>query len=391
MRTLRRAGKTPWVDVAWRTALIEVAVVLGTMLAARNQPGAPLDPVAYAALAVTGGAYVLSRRWPLVAVGVAAAALVVYYGAGHPVDVSAPLGLLVALYVAADPDRPWRSVAVGVVSAAAVVAAQIAGSGPGSASPRAAAGHLAVAVWLAAALVLGHLGKGRRAQEARLAERLREDHAERRVTEERLRLARELHDVVSHSIWVINVQAGVAEHLLDRKPEHAREALRAIKVTSKEALRDLRGILGVLRQFDEAEPRAPTPGLEQLDVLVGTTTQAGLPVEVNVSGDRRRLPRAVDLTAYRVVQESLTNALRYAGQATAMVEVVYGSDAVRVEVSDDGRGAGAADGEGTIGSGGGLRGLRERVAALGGELHAGPREPRGFQVVARLPVEDVEA
>ena len=370
--------------------MIEVGVVLGTTLAARNQPGAPLDALAYSALAVTGGAYVLSRRWPLVAVGVAAAALVVYYGAGHPVDVSAPLGLLVALYVAADPDRPWRSVAVGAVSAAALVAAQIAASAPAVASPRAAAGHLAIAVWLAAALVLGHLVKGRRAQEARLAEHLREEHAERRVTEERLRLARELHDVVSHSISVINVQAGVAEHLLDRQPEHARDALRSIKLTSKEALRDLRGILGVLRQFDEAEGRAPTPGLDQLDVLVGTTTQAGLPVRVSVSGDRRPLPPAVDLTAYRVVQESLTNALRYAGSATATVEVVYGSGALHVEVSDDGRGPAAANGGGTLGSGGGLRGLRERVAALGGELEAGPREPKGFRVAARLPLEDVE-
>lgn len=387
MSKLGRVWRASWVDQAWKTALVEVAVLLGTILAARTQPGAPLDALAYAALAVSGSAYVLSRRWPLAAVGVAAAALVVYYGAGHPVNVPAPFGLLVVLYVVADPDRPWRSAAIGMVSAAAVVAAQIVASGPGVASPPAAASHAGVAVWLAAALVLGHLVKGRRVQEVRLAERLREEHAERRVTDERLRLARELHDVVSHSIGVINVQAGVAEHLLDQQPEHAREALRSIKVTSKEALRDLRGILGVLRHLDEAEPREPTPGLEELDVLVNTTMQAGLPVRVTVSGDQRSLPPAVDLTAYRVVQESLTNALRHAGPATATIEVVYGRDTVSVEVSDDGRGAAPPNG-GTIGSGNGLRGLRERVKALGGELEAGPGEQQGFRVAARLPLEE---
>jgi signal transduction histidine kinase len=216
---------------------------------------------------------------------------------------------------------------------------------------------------------------------AREMEQLREAQAERLVTEERLRIARELHDVVSHSISMINVQAGAAAHVIDQHPEQAREALLTIRAASKEALRELRGMLGVLRGVDEGEPRDPAPGLAALEGLVQATTQAGLPTTVVMSGVVQRLSPAVDLTAYRIIQESLTNALRYAGPATARVDIAYVDHQVRIDVIDDGTGSTNA----AMGSGLGIRGMMERAAAVGGQLKAGPLADQGFGVLATLP------
>jgi two-component sensor histidine kinase len=206
----------------------------------------------------------------------------------------------------------------------------------------------------------------------------------RRVDEERMRIARELHDVVSHSIGVISVQAGVAAHLLHRRPDKAAAAVAAIRQASDEALGELHAMLGVLRDRDDGRaPLAPAPGLAQLDSLVAQASGAGIKVEVAVEGEPRRLPPAVDLACYRVVQESLTNVVRHAGASSAAVTVTHHRGGVVVEVTDDGRGP---DAPGTGGAGQGIAGMRERAHALGGTLEAGPRPEGGFRVQASLPV-----
>ncbi|HZA85035.1 MAG TPA: ATP-binding protein, partial [Actinomycetes bacterium] len=205
--------------------------------------------------------------------------------------------------------------------------------------------------------------------------------------------------VVSHTIGVISVQAGVAAHLLRRRPDKAAESLDAIRQASDEALGELHAMLGVLRDGDDGRPPlAPAPGLDQLDALVAQAGGAGVAVRVSVRGAPRRLPAAVDLAAYRVVQESLTNVVRHAGPAAATVRVAYRPDQVVVEVTDDGKGmeSAVADDQhlptGRVAGrsdpqvrGSGIAGMRERVAAVGGELDAGPRPGGGFQVTARLP------
>ncbi|HSK36929.1 MAG TPA: sensor histidine kinase, partial [Actinomycetota bacterium] len=219
--------------------------------------------------------------------------------------------------------------------------------------------------------------------------------------EERMRIARELHDVVSHTIGVISVQAGVAAHLLERRPDKAADSLAAIRQASDEALGELHALLGVLRQGDGdggRAPLAPAPGLAELDALVAQAAGAGVEVTVSLEGEPRRLPPAVDLACYRVVQESLTNVVRHAGASRAEVTVSHHGDQVVVEVTDDGRAgpggvrggragptAGSGNGDGA-GSGQGIMGMRERARALGGSLEAGPRPGGGFRVQAVLPV-----
>jgi signal transduction histidine kinase len=181
----------------------------------------------------------------------------------------------------------------------------------------------------------------------------------------------------------INVQAGVAAHVIDQQPQQAAQALEAIKQASKEGLRELRGILNVLRQADEDDPRSPAPRLARLDELVENVTRAGLPTSVTVHGQARPSALTVDLTAYRIVQESLTNALRYAGPTTARVTLSYTEYELRVEVADGGRGG--VDGT-PQGDGHGIAGMRERAEAVGGTLIAGPAAEGGFRVQARLPL-----
>jgi signal transduction histidine kinase len=246
--------------------------------------------------------------------------------------------------------------------------------------------------WLVAVLVAGEVARSRRDYLAEVerraveAERTREEEALRRATEERLRIAREVHDVLSHSISMINVQAGVAVHLLDTKPEQARTALVAIKQASKDALRDLRATLGVLRDVDEQDrARGPAGGLHRLEDLVSGAQAAGLRLEVSTSGDPREVPAGVDLAAYRIVQESVSNILRHAGTTTGAVTVQFAPHDLIVLIEND---AGTRDGAGTQGAGNGIRGMRERAEALGGDLEAGPRPDGGFRVRARLPLAD---
>jgi len=200
--------------------------------------------------------------------------------------------------------------------------------------------------------------------------------------EERLRIARELHDSLTHSISVIQVQAGVAVHLARKRGEDVPPALLAIQEAGADATRELRATLSVLRSQEQyGSEDGDGTGLSQLNSLVARARSAGLPVSVTVTGTQRPLPADVDQAAYRIVQEALTNVSRHAGQACASVHLHYAPDALTVEVSDDGTGVSPVP----AGPGLGLVGMRERVSALGGRLDAGPRESGGFQVRAELP------
>ena len=242
---------------------------------------------------------------------------------------------------------------------------------------------LGLGAWLLVLLGLAEVARGRREQAIESA-RAHDEEERRRASEERLRIARELHDVLAHNISLINVQAGVALHLIDERPEQARTALTAIKQASNEGLRELRSVLDVLRRGYEDVPLSPTSGMARIDDLVSRTREAGVPVNKSVDGTPRPLPAEVDLAAFRIVQEALTNVARHAGGASATVRLSYGESDLTLQIDDDGRGAAAP----TSGGGRGLRGMTERAAALGGELQAGPRTEGGFRVLARLPLDD---
>jgi signal transduction histidine kinase len=237
-----------------------------------------------------------------------------------------------------------------------------------------------VVAWAVAPLAVGVTVRVSREQMLQA----RRDEARRQADAERLRVAQEVHDVVGHGLAAIAMQADIALHLLSRQPSAATPAtaaLEAISRTSRESLDELRATLGAVRRGDDVDDRSPAPGLARLPDLVDRTRAVGVPVSVDVDGPLTELPTAVDLAAYRIVQESLTNVLRHAGSATAAVRVAVAPDAVTVEVSDTGRAAPASDGGGH-----GIAGMRERVAALGGSLTAGPRPEGGFAVTATLPV-----
>ena len=364
-------------------ALVAVAQLGLTTLAARRQPDRQaLDLLAYLLLAVGPVALLWRRRSPAVVLAVVMASNVLYFGLGYPYG-PAWLALIVAFWTAVTGGARRVAWATAVVGLAAyfTLAALLDRVGPATAATIAA--HLG---WLLLVLSVSEIALAAR-QRRQAAERTRAEEARRRAGEERMRIARELHDVLAHNISLINVQAGVALHLMDEQPGQSRTALAAIKQASNDALGELRSVLDVLRQGDEAPPRAPASGLAQLDSLVAGAGATGLEVRTRVEGLARPLPAGTDLAAFRIVQESLTNVTRHAGPASATVLVRYGPDDLTVRVDDDGRGPVAATGTGN-GNGNGIRGMRERVAALGGELTTGPRPGGGFRVQARLPIDE---
>ncbi len=234
-------------------------------------------------------------------------------------------------------------------------------------------GLLFGAPWLA-----GYVVQRRRVSEANM--RHERDAAEAAIVEERGRIARELHDVVAHAISVIVLQARGGRRLLDSEPDETRGALDTIEHTGQQALVEMRRLVGLLRESVEEFALAPQPTLSQLDRLVDQVRAAGLPVELSVEGDPVELPPGVELSAYRIVQEALTNALKHAGPAQARVSLRYNPDGLDIEVADDGSGTGNGDGGGH-----GLVGIRERVSVYGGEIDAGPQADGGYAVRARLP------
>jgi signal transduction histidine kinase len=244
-----------------------------------------------------------------------------------------------------------------------------------------------LAAWLLVLLFAGEAIRARSQRVAALA-RSREEEARRQVSDERLRIARELHDVVAHNISLINVQAATALHLIERQPERARDALATIKEVSKEALVELRSVLGVLRQVDEDLPRTPAPTLGRLDELIARTSQAGIEVRLDRRGPMEGLSSPVDQAAYRITQEALTNVARHSGAARATVRIVRADGGLVVEVEDDGHGSAGSPASSASGGGNGIAGMRERARALGGNLQAGPRVGGGYRVRAWLPLPD---
>jgi signal transduction histidine kinase len=363
-------------------AIAGVVVVFGSRQAAQFMEGTrALDLVAYALMVAAVGALAARRVWPLATLAVTVGLSLVYLAAGYPLGpfFLAPAIAMYSLAVRWPVRASLAALAVATVALLAghtaeylrlsggEILAQVTGDAPWAAG------------WLGVPWAIGTLvGLGR--EQAR---REREEEARRRAYEERLRVARDVHDVVGHGLAVINMQAGIALHVIGKRPDQAETALEAIKATSKDALDELRATLAVFRRPDEAgAPRRPSPGLDQLESLTTDMADSGLPVKLLVSGEPARLPGAVDLAAYRIVQESLTNTLRHAGHATATVRVTYEGDTLDLEVTDDGRGH---DPHGNGHGGHGITGMRERAAAVGGTLEAGPGEAGGYRVHARLP------
>jgi len=368
-------------------AALAAAICAVTSQFPPEEGGRPVDAFTYLCVAVAAGALAGRRRWPVGVLAVVTGALVAYLlrdYPGGPVYVT----FFVALHTMAASRELRRSVPVAALATGVVIGGGLLRTG----GVHLIWAQVALAGWTAVLIFWAEATRNRRAylagleERARRLEETREEEARRRVAEERLRIARDMHDVVAHSLASISVQSGVAAHVLDKHPEQARDALVAIRQTSKEALDDLRGTLGLLREGEEAAPRAPAPRLDGLEPVVETARRAGLAVDVVVSGERRALPPAVDAAAFRIVQESLTNVVRHAGASAVRVVVTYGPEAVEVEVTDDGRG-GDGGGDAGTGAGHGLRGMRERAAAVGGEVEAGPGGGGGFRVWARLPGE----
>ncbi|MFE0472791.1 sensor histidine kinase [Streptomyces sp. NPDC058947] len=373
-----RSPRWPWRS----TAAVLAFVLAGSAFAAHGQEGerAALDPFARVLLVVAAGLLLWRKRYPVAVVFGTAGAVMVYLGAGYPYG---PVLLTVALacfsaIVAGYRRAAWA--AMGTLWAGHVLVAHwlYQWLPPSGDSPAPWSAELVVATWVVAITAVAELFRVRREQWAReRAERA--EAARRRADEERLRIARELHDVLAHSISVINVQAGVGLALLDSDPEQARSALTTIKAKSKEALGEVRQVLDTLRA-PGAAPRTPAPGLDRLPELVEQAASAGL--TVTVEGRPPDLAPGTDLAAFRILQEALTNVVRHSGSRHARVHLAHDADVLRLRVDDDGPATGAEAG----GSGNGLAGMRERAAALGGTIAAGPRPDGGFRVLAVLPL-----
>lgn len=359
--------------------VVGVIQIAGTYAAGHRQPDREdFDVVAALLLAAGPAALVFRRRFPALVLGFVLAATIGYFLTDYP---RGPifLALIVAFVTAVMRGRRVPAIVSLVVGYFSFLWL---GYLIGTEDAPSLEGALGLGAWLLVLLTAAEFVRSRREQAGEAA-RSRAEESRRRASEERLRIARELHDVLAHNISLISVQAGVALHLMDERPEQARTALTAIKEASNEALGELRSVLDILRQGNEKPPRSPTSGLADLADLVSKTEATGLQVTTHVDGTPRPLPAGVDLTAYRIVQESLTNVTRHADGAHATVRVAYGEDEVTVQIDDDGRGASAQRARGT---GSGIAGMRERAAALGGSLETGPRSGGGFRVRARLPL-----
>jgi signal transduction histidine kinase len=368
--------------------------------AGQHLPDTPA--VAFILVAVACLVLAWRRRWPVAVLAVSVAAAIVYTLLGY-VNGAVLVAPMIALYTVAAQSSVRRALAYGLGTLAVLGLASIAVNPLG----RFGGGVVILPFMTAVVVIAGIAVANRRAYVDSLRDRAEHD-ARRRLDEERLRIARELHDVVAHTMATINVQAGVAAHVLPTRPEAAAESLQAIKTASKEGLRELRAILNVLRQADDADPTQPAPGTARLEDLIAGARRAGLETTFTVTGDPVPLPSAVDLAAYRIIQESLTNTIRHAGPATAAVSLGYQHDELRIDVTDTGRGQDVGRGQDAgrgqdigrgqdagrgqpviAGNGGlGLAGMRERAAAVGGTVEAGPGPAGGFRVAARLPFAD---
>jgi signal transduction histidine kinase len=382
LRTWWRSLDRRVLDATVAVLLLVVTVIpLATRSLVAGQR--PSDIWAYLLAVALCVPFVFHRRFPVAAITVACCALVLYAVGRYNAYPGLPIFVLVA-GVSLHSTRRRALLAAGLAAVALSVAVWLQPERVATASTWVAS-LLAVAVaWL-----WGENLRNRRARWAAMEERARRLEAEREerdrqaVTDERLRIARELHDVVAHSMSVIAVQSGVANHVIDSRPAQARQALATIEATSRSALVELRRLLGVLRQGDDpVASLEPNPGMAEIGRLADQIRSAGVKVELKVEGEPGELPPGVDLSAFRIAQEGLTNVLKHGG-GVARVLVRYSPGAVAVEIADDGRAG--TDGAPAEGTGHGLIGMRERVAVFGGELTAGPVPGGGYRMAARLP------
>ena len=376
----RGAAARRWaVDAAIAGAVI--AIQLGGTYVSAGWHGGHAGIAAYLLQAVGGAALIARRRYP---VGVLAITLAVSIWPGAAGQARLIwIALIVAFFTAVQARQRTAAIAALVIGYVASIWPPWLIGTHGHATAGSAVG---LAILLLLLLAVAEVIRARGQRTAAL-EDSRQEELRRRAGEERMRIARDLHDVVAHNISVINVQANTALHLMDRQPDRARSALTTINEVSGQALVELRSVLGVLRTVDEGAPRAPAPGLARLGDLADTATAAGLAVRVEESGQRVPLAADVDLTAYRIVQEALTNSARHSGGTNATIRIAYREDALVIEVDDDGvPRAPARPSAQPRGTGSGITGMTERAVALGGTLQAGPRPGGGFAVRARLPL-----
>ncbi len=381
----------PW----WTDSLLALFLTLvsvGSTVVAFRKDGAAVAVLSVVLVPLTTVPIALRRYRPVAVLTVTVAAETVLLLFSSRVQV--PLGVIVALYTVASRCERRVSIRAAEWVALPITVGVIVSNGPhaGRIIP-----ELAV---FAIAWVVGDNIRTRRAYlaelEARAArlEREREERDARAVADERVRIARELHDVIAHNVSVMVVQASAGEELFDTDPTRARESLSSVAATGRAALAELRRLLGVIRTeegSDAAASYTPQPGIAYLDELIGQVRETGLAVELSVLGEPRELPEGVGLCAYRIVQEALTNTLKHAHATHAQVSVRYVDDALELRVLDDGRRTAPASAANGGQGGHGLIGMRERVALFGGELTARPRFERGYEVCARLPLEEARA
>lgn len=362
---------------------VGVIQIVGTFFASHRQPErVDLDALGFLFLALGPGSLILRRRYPVAVLWFVLVTTLGYLLLDYP---RGPifLALIVAFVTAVMSGHRIAAVTSLVVGYVSFLWLPfLVGTEPAPSWAQA----LGLAAWLLVLLTVSDIARSRRERALDLA-RTRAEEAKRRASEERLRIARELHDVLAHNISLINVQSGVALHLGEDLPDEARSALTAIKQASVEALGELQSVLEILRQGHESPPRLPTSGLARLDDLVAKTEAAGLRVTTEIEGRPRPLPRGIDLAAFRIVQEALTNVTRHAGHASATIRIGYGEHDLTVQIDDDGSGTGTA----TSSGGRGISGMRERAIALAGDFEARPRPEGGFRVRARLPLRDDES
>jgi signal transduction histidine kinase len=370
-----------------RPSARDTALALGLALIGQFEAWTVVDadarPMAAVAAILASVPLAWRRLFPVATMALVVGSLVVVGSSDVDIaDLMAPfVAIVIAMYSVGAHSGRRRSL-VGLAIALVLAGTSVTVETGVSLADYSFAALAAVGPWLAGAAL-----RGRRLEAAELAsraarlEREREEQARIAVAEERARIARELHDIVAHNVSVMTVQAGAVRRLLAPEQERERETLLGVEQTGREALNEMRRLLGMLRATDEAHALLPQPSLRHLDTLVSQVRDAGVPVDVRVEGEPVDLPPGLDLSAYRIVQEALTNTLKHAGPARAEVVVRYGDHQLELEIVDDGRGG--ANGSG---SGSGLVGMRERAALVGGNVEAGPARDGGYTVRARLPL-----
>jgi signal transduction histidine kinase len=398
LATMQRAIAIPRIDLGrlrWNQDYVDVVMAVALTAVALAATGANrvhLDVLSVSLLILQTLPVAVRRRNPMRILYVTGSAITLYSLLGYPQS-DGQFGVFLAFYtVAANEPRRRATVAAAITAGGILISMAFSAAAASSGWTTNLTGtYLSFGLaWL-----IGDNLRVRRAYTQQLEERAvqleleREEKAAQAVTEERARIARELHDVVAHYVSVMVVQAAGARRIAEKDPAAARTALEAVESAGRTALAEMRRMLEVLREDDPG--MGPQPGLAELDRLISQVRDVGLPVELKIVGDACCLPAGMDLAAYRIVQEALTNTVKHGGKAMARVSVRYSDDNLEIEVIDDGRGAAAPLLTAGESGGHGLIGMKERVALFGGALETGPVFPGGYRVFARLPLEPDES